>query len=882
MYREVTRTIVINEPNHQTRTVVQTVRFSRDDANGNAGYYDPSTRQTIWNAWHVDGSQDATGTWAQFNAPHFAGYTATPALISAVNNVTADTASTTATINYVQTDASQYDPSYPEVVTTPGRTATTDVQWQNNEQPTDGDATYAVTPGAKVPSWVSVDPKTGKITYTVPANATTQVVNVPVTVTYHDGTTDQATGTVVVVSGKSHVDNPAGPKDVINNPGNLPGGTTVVWTPGQTPDPHKTGNQPTSVTVTVPGQKPVTIPTTVTYPTTPSQNDADKYNPSYPSTVAKPGDSITTPVHYDGDQPSGNVTYTKDPSAPSWVNVDPHTGTITYTVPADQGTGTVTIPVTITYPDGTKDHTTASVVVVSGKQHVTNPSGPSDVINNPGNLPKGTTVVWTPGHEPDPHKTGDQPTSVTVTVPGQKPVTIPTTVTYPTTPSQNDADKYNPSYPSTVAKPGDSITTPVHYDGDQPSGNVTYTKDPSAPSWVNVDPHTGTITYTVPADQGTGTVTIPVTITYPDGTKDHASETVVVVSGKQHVTNPSGPSDVINNPGNLPKGTTVVWTPGHEPDPNKTGDQPASVTITVPGQKPITVPTTVTYTEAHQYQPSYPTISAHPGEQGTANVQWQNNKKPNDQVTYQITSGSDVPAWISVDPHTGTISYNVPANTGSGVYNVPVTVTYHDGSSDQISGDIVVVVTNHHVTNPTSPWDIINNPGNFPAGTTVTWVPGHEPDPNKQGTQHVIVEIHIPGQNPIQVPSDITITSRNNKPNNGTGNGGSNVNNGGNTNNGNGINHGTGNGANGSNVPGISGNGNGNGNGNGASANGSNGLNGNLANGAVANNGTANNGQNAGQKLPQTGNSNDAALLGFGLASLMALLGLGGKKKEDK
>lgn len=49
----------------------------------------------------------------------------------------------------------------------------------------------------------------------------------------------------------------------------------------------------------------------------------------------------------------------------------------------------------------------------------------------------------------------------------------------------------------------------------------------------------------------------------------------------------------------------------------------------------------------------------------------------------------------------------------------------------------------------------------------------------------------------------------------------------------------------------------------------------------VTNNGNGDNSQNNKQALPQTGNTkNDAAVAGLGLASLLAMLGLGGLKKK--
>lgn len=64
MNQYVTRTIVVHEPGKDPVSHDQTVHFTREDAQGNAGYTDPVTGKTTWNAWHVAGAlNQANGTW---------------------------------------------------------------------------------------------------------------------------------------------------------------------------------------------------------------------------------------------------------------------------------------------------------------------------------------------------------------------------------------------------------------------------------------------------------------------------------------------------------------------------------------------------------------------------------------------------------------------------------------------------------------------------------------------------------------------------------------------------------------------------------------------------------------------------------------------------
>ncbi|MFR0612182.1 Rib/alpha-like domain-containing protein, partial [Limosilactobacillus balticus] len=100
MNQYVTRTIVVHEPDQDPVSHDQTVHFTREDAQGNAGYTDPVTGKITWNAWHVAGElNQANGTWAEFNAPTVKGYTPSQAKVAA-EEVTAKTKNVTVDIKY--------------------------------------------------------------------------------------------------------------------------------------------------------------------------------------------------------------------------------------------------------------------------------------------------------------------------------------------------------------------------------------------------------------------------------------------------------------------------------------------------------------------------------------------------------------------------------------------------------------------------------------------------------------------------------------------------------------------------------------------------------------------------------------------------------------
>ncbi|MCD8781277.1 YPDG domain-containing protein, partial [Mammaliicoccus sciuri] len=276
-------------------------------------------------------------------------------------------------------------------------------------------------PADKVPSgWtVNIDPNTGDITVVPPKDVTPgTMVDIPVTVTYPDGSTEVTSAKVVV---EKPADKPAG------------------------------------------------------------KTQADDNSPGYgskdqgPSSV-KPGTSTHIPQTGDKELPTGtkfDVPADKVPSG--WtVNIDPNTGDITVVPPKDVTPGTqVDIPVTVTYPDGSSEVTSAKVVV---EKPADKPAGKTQADDN------------TPGYS-----------------------------------SKNQG-------PTTV-KPGTSTHIPQTGDKELPPGTKFEIPSDKVPSgWtVTVDPNTGDITVIPPNDVTPGTkVDIPVTVTYPDGSKQTVTVGVVV------------------------------------------------------------------------------------------------------------------------------------------------------------------------------------------------------------------------------------------------------------------------------------------------------------------------------------------------------------------
>ncbi|MEB5566898.1 Rib/alpha-like domain-containing protein, partial [Mammaliicoccus sciuri] len=320
--------------------------------------------------------------------------------------------------------------------------------------------------------------------------------------------------------------------------------------------------------------------------TTPSQ--AASNDPGYgkDSTSVKPGTEAKIPQSGDKELPPGTKFDVPADEVPSgWtVTVDPNTGDITVVPPKDVTPGTqVDIPVTVTYPDSSSEVTSAKVVVEkpadkpAGKTQAddntpgygSKDQGPSSV--KPGTsthipqtgdkeLPPGTKFDVPADKVPSGWTVTVDPNTGDITVVPPKDVTpgtmvdIPVTVTYPDGSSEvtsakvvvekpaekpagkTNADDNSPGYGSkdqgpTPVKPGTSTHIPQTGDKELPPGTKFEVPSDKVPSgWtVTVDPNTGDITVIPPKDVTPGTkVDIPVTVTYPDGSKQTVTVGVVV------------------------------------------------------------------------------------------------------------------------------------------------------------------------------------------------------------------------------------------------------------------------------------------------------------------------------------------------------------------
>lgn len=145
---------------------------------------------------------------------------------------------------------------------------------------------------------------------------------------------------------------------------------------------------------------------------------------------------------------------------------------------------------------------------------------------------------------------------------------------------------------------------------DNVTAGVTFGPADNTPAWVTVNPD-GTLTVTPPKRLPAGEHTIPVKVTYSDGSFEiieakinvieapvaEVDSTVIVISGEQ----PDSPADVVSNFADLPEGTTIEWK--SEVPTDKLGQSEHVAVVTYPdgSKEEIRVPVAVVINQ-EQYE----------------------------------------------------------------------------------------------------------------------------------------------------------------------------------------------------------------------------------------------------------------------------------------
>ena len=502
--------------------------------------------------------------------------------------------------------APKYEPAYADTDATPGTEVTTDAPKfldQKSEadpkpeaKPQPTSVKFALGDGA--PQGASVDEKTGKVTYTPTARDANTTVNIPVKVTYSDGTIDETlakikvgqaqaesyqpeyteaegkAGTEVTVTAPNFKDakgqettKPEGVEFTIGK--DAPTGATVDKTTGEvkyTPSIDQAGQT-------------VNIPVTVTYkdgstdevkaPIKVAQGDNLNYEPDYKSVVAQVKYPVTveTPKFLDqkseetikpiaNPQPEGMKFAIEDGfSTNGTLTINAQTGAITYTaVDADKNT-VIEVPVIVTYADGSSEKITAKIDVPSDANFYDPKAVPltteqgtvpraEDGVNIPNNPPAGTTYTWEA--VPKVNTPGETTGIVKVTYPDgtedfvEVPVTVKASTSKKTTVDDTNKKPVDP----TDQKQGTGIIVTNPDEKTTVSAKDANHKDVTPV----INKVTGEIEVT-PGTDATGPITVTVTDSDLDGGSKDIEVPVAEKSAQPQVTPPKAGDETISGTG---------------------------------------------------------------------------------------------------------------------------------------------------------------------------------------------------------------------------------------------------------------------------------------------------------------------------------------------
>mgnify|MGYP001758773291 CR=1 FL=1 len=406
-------------------------------------------------------------------------------------------------------------------------------------------------------------------------------------------------------------------------------------------------------------------------------NDAYVYEPKYDQDGSgKPGEDVTVdkPVFKDKDgkdtkAPEG-TKFTPGENVPDGVTIDENTGEIKVTIPEDAKPGDkITVPVVVTYPDGTTDTVDVPVTVENDDAPVT------------------------PGTE-----------KTTVDPSGVKPVD-------PTDKEQDTGIKVtNPDNDTKVsAKDEDGNDVPVKIDED---GNVVVTpgKDVDGPITVTItDPDLpdGKVEVEVPVkdhEKGrddNGSNASDKTTVDPSGVKpvdptDKEQDTGIKVTNPDNDTKVSAKDEDGNDvPVKIDEDGNVVVTPG------KDVDGPITVTITDPdlpdGKVEVEVP-------VKDHEKGRDDNGSNASDKTTVDQNGKKSVDPTDEkqgtgvkvtnpdndtkVSAKDEDGKDIP--VEINPNTGEIVVT-PGTDVDG----PITVTIEDPDLDGGKTEVEIDVNGH-------------------------------------------------------------------------------------------------------------------------------------------------------------------------------------------
>ncbi|EIK82800.1 hypothetical protein CGSMWGv00703Bmash_05152 [Gardnerella pickettii 00703Bmash] len=482
-------------------------------------------------------------------------------------------------------------------------------------------------------------------------------------------------------------------------------------------------------------------------------------------------------------------------------------------IPTDDGN--YTVPVTVKYPDGSSSKVEVPIVVNResnnydpvGKTITVHWNSKEDIANKIKSFGDGNGLTWN-GNSPKQNPTVEIVNTKDVPStdkPGESKVQVK--VTY------SDGSSDVATVTVKVLDPQNKDYTP---EGQTIKVDYSKTKNTTIEDSVKKNgiklkkngadttlPTDATVTIdsnsTIPDGTQPGDFTVPVTITYGDGSTDHATVTVKVGEPQNKKYEPNKPDGIsVGYNGKVPSdeeikgkvkfddnnkpptdGTTITVDKGQTPIDTKTpGTVNVKVTVTYPdgSEDHVEVPVTVGNPDNVTYKPSAEAINKKRGAEAPTADDIKNAVKI-PTVDGKTPDKSKTTVEL-VNPKTP-----LPTTEKTGTTNVPVKVTYPDGSSTVVQ--VPVIVTDTSADEYTPNVDPVEEPfgtsrddtkeavkkavtvpdfnpqkeGDEPK-VTITSKDEDIPDGTKPGTYHVNVDVEYPDKTVDKVTVDVTIKNK--------------------------------------------------------------------------------------------------------------------------
>ena len=412
-------------------------------------------------------------------------------------------------------------------------------------------------------------------------------------------------------------------------------------------------------------------------------------------------------------------------------------------IPNGQTAGDFTVPVEITYADGSKGNIDVPVKVKSPKPQTTDNTvfvgtipDAENSISNKDQYPKNTTFEWE--KTPDTSKAGEPTGNILIHIPGQKdPLKAPDVkvkvVAVPETQSINVFEGETPEASKGI-KSKEGQTTTAEWQKD--SAGVAQIPDTSTAGTVK-----GKVVVKVPSVQTPATVEVTVNV-------------LPAPKGGTINTNVNGsvdPKSGVKGNDKYPNDTKFVWKDGN-PDLTKPGIVTKKVTVTVPGMKAKEVEVTIN-------------VLPNPAGQDQVTLQGQTpdpKKSVADHDKYPkgtTFNWTKEPSTDNPGETAGKVEITVPGS------DKPITVDAKLKVIPYPTKQHRVVLQDPEGKTPLNAKDSIKNADQLPSdpnnATTFTWKDGKAPDNKVPGNKNGVVLVKIPGvDKEIEVPTTIEVVPK--------------------------------------------------------------------------------------------------------------------------